>query len=146
SENARLWRLARGTATPVTAEADIVDNFAMSRDGKTIAVVLDLGSTTQLELIDSNGRSMARPSLPAGVISDLLWHPARNEVAFSLAGARAFNDVYSVDASTGRAERWTFSEMGGANHETLPDAEIVKWNSFDGVEISGVLYPPHPRF
>jgi dipeptidyl aminopeptidase/acylaminoacyl peptidase len=146
SDHARLWRLSRGTATPITGDAQIIDNFAMSRDGKTIAVVLDLGSTTQLELIDSNGRSKARPALPAGVISDLLWHPTRNEVGFSLAGARAFNDVYSADASTGRAERWTFSEMGGANAETLPDAEIVKWNSFDGVEISGVLYPPHPRF
>jgi dipeptidyl aminopeptidase/acylaminoacyl peptidase len=36
--------------------------------------------------------------------------------------------------------------MGGANPETLPDAEIVKWKSFDGLELSGVLYRPAPRF
>jgi dipeptidyl aminopeptidase/acylaminoacyl peptidase len=36
--------------------------------------------------------------------------------------------------------------MGGANPETLPDAEIVKWKSFDGLEISGVLYRPPVSF
>ena len=36
--------------------------------------------------------------------------------------------------------------MAGGNAETLPDAEIVKWKSFDGLEISGVLYRPPARF
>jgi dipeptidyl aminopeptidase/acylaminoacyl peptidase len=36
--------------------------------------------------------------------------------------------------------------MGGANPDTLPDAEIVRWKSFDGLEITGVLYRPPARF
>ena len=36
--------------------------------------------------------------------------------------------------------------MAAAAPEALPDAEIVRWNSFDGVEISGVLYRPAARF
>ena len=78
---------------------------------------------------------IATPAVSPGVISDLLWHPSRNEVAFNLAGARSFSDVYSVDATRGRLDRWTWSEMGGANPETLPDAEVVTWKSFDGLEI-----------
>jgi dipeptidyl aminopeptidase/acylaminoacyl peptidase len=67
-------------------------------------------------------------------------------VGFSLAGARAFSDVYSVELPHGRVSRWTASEMGGANPETLPDAEIVGWRSFDGTAISGGLYRPPARF
>ena len=78
----------------------------------------------------------ARPRCLRGDL-ELQWHLARAEVGFTLAGARAFNDVYSIDLTRGRVERWTFSEMGGANPDTLPDAEIVKWKSFDGLEISG---------
>jgi dipeptidyl aminopeptidase/acylaminoacyl peptidase len=70
----------------------------------------------------------------------------RNEVAFNIAGARSFSDVYSIDIAANRLDRWTFSEMAGGNAETLPDAEIVKWKSFDGLEISGVLYRPPARF
>ena len=36
--------------------------------------------------------------------------------------------------------------MGGANQESLPDAEPIKWNSFDGLSISGILYRPPAHF
>jgi dipeptidyl aminopeptidase/acylaminoacyl peptidase len=145
-ETARIWRLSRGTWTALTPDAQVIESFALSSDGGTMAAVIDAGSTTRLQLMDADGTAKRTPSLPPGVISDLVWHPALGEVAFSLAGARSFNDVYSVDAAGARAERWTMSEMGGALPETLPDAEIVKWSSFDGLEISGVLYRPAARF
>ena len=145
-ENARLWRFAGGSWTPVTPSDRVIESFALSPDATRIAVVADEGSTTSLQVLDASGRVLQAPVLPPGVISDLRWHPQRNEVAFSLAGARAFNDVYTVDATTGRVDQWTFSEMGGANPETLPDARIVKWKSFDGLEISGILYEPPARF
>jgi len=84
--------------------------------------------------------------VPPGVVSELQWHPKGTDLGFSLAGSRAFSDVYSIDVAKQRLERWTSSEMGGVNSESLPDAEIVKWKSFDGLEISGVLYPAAPRF
>ncbi len=145
-DTARLWRLAGGTWTAVSREGQVLEAFALSADGKTIAAVVDLGATSRLELLDASGKPRATPTLPPGVISDLQWHPSRNDVAFNLAGARTFSDVYSVDAATGRAEQWTRSEMAAAAPEALPDAEIVRWSSFDGVEISGVLYRPAARF
>ena len=145
-DTARLWRLAGGTSTAVSREGQVLEAFALSADGKTIAAVVDLGATSRLELLDASGKPRATPTLPPGVISDLQWHPSRNDVAFNLAGARTFSDVYSVDAATGRAEQWTRSEMAAAAPEALPDAEIVRWSSFDGVEISGVLYRPAARF
>ncbi len=36
--------------------------------------------------------------------------------------------------------------MGGASQDSLPDAEIVEWKSFDGRMISGILYRPAARF
>jgi dipeptidyl aminopeptidase/acylaminoacyl peptidase len=149
AETARVWRSSPAGWTAITPANEVIDSVALSSDGSTLAVVVDAGSTTRLRLLDKNGRETHAPALPPGVITDLMWHPSRNEVAFSLAGARAFNDVYSVDAvdgSTGRVDRWTFSEMGGASPDALPDADIVTWQSFDGQTISGVLYRPNPKF
>jgi dipeptidyl aminopeptidase/acylaminoacyl peptidase len=142
----RLWRLSAGTWSPVSREGVVLEAFAVSADGKTIATVTDLGATSRLELLDPSGTVKSAPALPPGVISDLQWHPSRNEVAFNVAGARTFSDVYSVDAGSGGVDRWTSSEMAAADPESLPDAEIVRWKSFDGLEISGVLYRPAPRF
>jgi dipeptidyl aminopeptidase/acylaminoacyl peptidase len=145
-EIARIWRFAGGQWTPVTAPDQPVETFALRPDGKMLAVVFDGGVMSRLELMDTNGRQIRTPMVPPGVISELQWHPSRPEVGFTLAGARAFNDVYSLEVTRGQVERWTFSEMGGANPETLPDAEIVRWKSFDGLEISGVLYRPPAAF
>jgi dipeptidyl aminopeptidase/acylaminoacyl peptidase len=145
-ETSRVWRFDGARWTPVTPADQPVETFALKPDGKTLAVVFDAGVMSRLQLMDVNGRPIRTPAVPPGVISELQWHPVRAEVGFTLAGARAFNDVYSVDLTRGRVERWTFSEMGGANPETLPDAEIAKWKSFDGLEISGVLYRPPASF
>ncbi len=145
-EASRIWRFAAGQWTAVTAPEQPVETFALKPDGRALAVVFDAGTMSRLQLIDAGGRPLRTPAVPPGVISELQWHPTRDEVGFTLAGGRAFNDVYSIDVSRGRVERWTFSEMGGANPETLPDAEIARWKSFDGLEISGVLYRPPASF
>jgi dipeptidyl aminopeptidase/acylaminoacyl peptidase len=142
----RIWRFAEGHWTAVTPENQAIETFALSPDGRTIAAVFDLGSTTKLQLLDGNGRVKPTPSLPPGVVSDLRWHPAGTDVGFSLASSRAFYDVYSIAVARQRVDRWTSSEMGGVNAESLPDAEIVKWKSFDGLEISGVLYRAPAKF
>jgi dipeptidyl aminopeptidase/acylaminoacyl peptidase len=145
SEHQRVWRLGDGGWTAVTRDDQIVHGFSLSPDGQVMAVVVDLGTTTRLDFLDPSGRLMRSPALPPGVISDLVWHPTRAEIGFSLAGARTFNDVFSAHANTGAVDRWTTSEIGGALPETLPDAEIIRWKSFDGLEITGNLYrPPAP--
>jgi dipeptidyl aminopeptidase/acylaminoacyl peptidase len=142
----RVWKFDGTGWTAISAPDQPVETFALKPDGRVLAVVFDAGVVSRLQLMDAAGRELRTPVVPPGVISDLQWHPVRNEVGFTLAGARAFNDVYSVDLARARVDRWTFSEMGGANPETLPDAEIVKWKSFDGLEISGVLYRPPASF
>ena len=146
SESPRVFRLSGAALSPLTPADRPVEAFAPSPDGQRLAVVFDAGASSQLQLLDAKGQALRTPELPAGVISDVSWHPARNEVAFNIAGARSFSDVYSIDIAANRLDRWTFSEMAGGNAETLPDAEIVKWKSFDGLEISGVLYRPPARF
>ena len=145
-EIARVFRLSNGAWTPVTPADAPVETFALSHDGNTLAVVFDAGATSRFQLLDADGGPKRTPSIPPGVISDLQWHPSRPEVAFNLAGARSFSDVYSVDIARGSFDRWTLSEVAGGNAETLPDAEIVTWKSFDGLAISGVLYRPPPAF
>jgi dipeptidyl aminopeptidase/acylaminoacyl peptidase len=146
SESPQVFRLTGAAPLPLTPAAHPVEAFAPSPDGQRLAVVFDAGASSRLQLLDARGRALRTPELPAGVISDVQWHPTRNEVAFNIAGARSFSDVYSVDVAAGRLDRWTFSEMAGGNAETLPDAEIVRWKSFDGLEISGVLYRPPAAF
>ena len=145
----RLWRydLAGGRWTAVTADGDTIETFAESPDGRHFAVVVDRDGASSLALLDAASFGLHPiPSLPPGVISRLAWHPRLGELAVEFAGARTFNDVFSLRPGSGAFDRWTASEVGGANPESLPEAEPIRWTSFDGLSISGVLYRPAARF
>jgi len=86
------------------------------------------------------------PKLPSGVIGGLRWQHDSRELGFSLANARGPGDVYSIDVPSGKLARWTSSETA-VKTDGFPEAELVKWKSFDGREISGFLYrPPAAKF
>jgi dipeptidyl aminopeptidase/acylaminoacyl peptidase len=145
----RLWRcdLAAGRWEAITRDGDAIETFAESPDGRRVAVVIDRDAMSHLQILDvPSGRPVHVPALPPGVISRLAWHPQGGTLAFVYASARTFSDVYTISPGRGSIERWTSSEMGGANQESLPDAEAIRWKSFDGLTISGILYRPPARF
>ena len=132
---------------PVFDVSEPIERFDLSPDGRQIAVVVDAGSRNELRIVDvRTGKIVPSPALPPGTITSVDWHPKGGEVAFTFAGSRTFNDVFTLDAARGRIDRWTTSETGGANPESLPDAEIIHWKSFDGLSIPGVLYRPPASF
>jgi dipeptidyl aminopeptidase/acylaminoacyl peptidase len=155
SELARVWRYRSGKWSPVTRAGDSVELAAVSPDGKTIAVVFDRDASSVLELLDAaSGRTRVRPALPAGQVFSisnlsslgLEWHPSGSEVAFTFGSVRMAQDVFSADAKTGAVTRWTNSPVGGIDAAKLPEPQIVRWKSFDGRMISGVLYRPPATF
>ncbi|HXW16979.1 MAG TPA: S9 family peptidase [Candidatus Acidoferrales bacterium] len=124
-----------------------VDNYRLSKDGAKIAFATNEDGISVLHLMDTaSRRELAVPKLPAGVISDLRWHKNNRDLAFVINSARSPADVYSLDASTGKVERWTYSETGGVNTEAFPEPQIIHWKTFDGRTISGFLYAPPAKF
>ncbi len=125
-----------------------VDSFALSEDGRKLAAVFNVDGRDELRLFDpESGRELARPKIPAGQISGLRWHEKRvNEFAFTLNSPQSPATIFSVDSASGAVQRWTTADTAGVDPASFRDAEIVRWKSFDGRTISGVLTMPPPRF
>jgi dipeptidyl aminopeptidase/acylaminoacyl peptidase len=118
----------------------------LSFNRRTVAFVVNENGLSTLHLLDlASNKERATPKLPVGVIQGVVWHPNNRELAFSLSSAQSPADVYSVDATTGKLERWTTSETGGLNPKNFIEPKLVKWKSFDGKEISGWLYLPKDK-
>lgn len=150
AEFQRLAYLDLATRRLTTLTADIpwdVEDFDLSRDGRTVAFVTNEAGASRLYLMDTGGRRpRAVAGVPAGVAGGVRWHPGSREVAFTVSSARSPSDVYSVDRATGRATRWTDSELGGLVAAELVEPTLVRWPSFDGREITGFYYRPPARF
>lgn len=124
-----------------------IDEFDLSDDGTTIAFIANEDGYGVLHLLDTNTRQeKSVPKLPKGVISDVRWHKNSRDLGFDLSSARSDLDVYSLDAETGKVDRWTQSETGGLNTDNFSEPELIHWKTWDGRPISGFLYRPPTRF
>jgi dipeptidyl aminopeptidase/acylaminoacyl peptidase len=123
-----------------------VEEFALSPDGKTIAVLTNEDGAGVLRLIDAvSGREQPRPKLPLGAASGLEWHENGRDLGFTLDAARSSRDAFSLDVTTGAVTRWTESETGGLDASKFAEPALVKFPSFDGREISAFVYRPDAR-
>jgi dipeptidyl aminopeptidase/acylaminoacyl peptidase len=123
-----------------------VERFDLSHDGIFIAYVKDEDGVSVIHVRKTaDQKEIPLRNLPVGVVSSLRWHRNRHELGFSLTNARGPGDCYSYHVTTGKVERWTASETA-VKTEAFPEAELVKWKSFDGKEISGFLYKPPAKF
>jgi dipeptidyl aminopeptidase/acylaminoacyl peptidase len=123
-----------------------VESFDLTHDGKMIAFMTDEEGVSVLHVMNTSAKKeMPLPKLPTGVTGSLRWHRNGHELGFSLNNARGPGDVYSLDVATGKVERWTTSETA-VQTDGFPEAELVRWKSFDGKMISGFLYKPPANF
>jgi dipeptidyl aminopeptidase/acylaminoacyl peptidase len=148
SEFKRLCRmdLATKALTVITTNINAdVNELDVSADGKSLAFVSNESGCSVLHLWDVvAGREFLSPKLPQGVIGSLKWHSNSRDLAFNLNSTRSPNDVYVLDAKSGKVERWTESETGGLNPLTFVEPQLVQVQSFDGTKISAFVYRPDP--
>jgi len=140
--------LASRRVTPLTGDIPWdVDEFDMAPDGKTIAFTANEAGQSKLYLFDSaTRRHRAVANLPAGQVFGLVWHLRGRHLGFTVNSSRSTSDAYSLDAQTGEITRWTESELGGLVAAELSEPTLIKWRSFDGLEITGYVYRPPSRF
>jgi dipeptidyl aminopeptidase/acylaminoacyl peptidase len=123
-----------------------VERFDLSHDGQWMAYVKDEDGVSVIHVRNTEDqREVPLQGLPAGVVTSLRWQPNGHELGFSLTNARGPGDCYSLNVVTGKLERWTSSETA-VKTDAFPQAELVRWKSFDGKEISGFLYKPPAKF
>ncbi|MEI6233484.1 MAG: S9 family peptidase [Planctomycetota bacterium] len=149
SEFQRLTYIDLATKTHTTLSSTIpwdVTHFDLSKDGGTLAFTTNEDGLSVLHVLNTVTRKeLPRPQIPAGVIGGMGLSATGKEIAFSLTNARSPGDVYSVDLTTGKLDRWTTSETA-VKTDAFREAELVRWKSFDDKMISGFLYNPPAKF
>lgn len=84
--------------------------------------------------------------IATGVIGGLEWHKKEPLLAYSFVTSNAAADVYVYNAADRGITRWTESEAGGMSLDGVDAPQLIKWKSFDGLEVSGFLYRANKKF
>ena len=141
--------LATTTLTYLRDDAWDVENLAVTRDGKRMALVTNEDGYSRLELFDvGNGWAERQPlplpgdELPRGVLRELSWSRDGRRLAFTVDMANDATDVWVWDVEERLLWRVTRSVLGGIARSDLATPTLVRYATFDGRQIPAFLYTP----
>lgn len=124
-----------------------VSGVSLTDDGRKLAARFNVDGREELHFFDAaTARELPAPALPAGNVGAAHYDHARAELAFSVSNAQGPGQVYSL-AADGRLQQWTRAYAPpGIDTSGFSEQKIVRWKSFDGTTISGLLTPPPAKF
>ena len=129
-------------ATIEKADWDISYSF-LSWNGKYRATAINNDGRTEIKVHDNaTEKELKLPKMPDGVITSVGISHSERFMRFYVNGSRAPNNLYVYNFETGSYKKLTGSMNPEIDQDDLVDAEVVRYESFDGLEIPAVYYKP----
>ncbi|MET0645683.1 MAG: S9 family peptidase [Pyrinomonadaceae bacterium] len=115
-----------------------------SRGGRYRVTIINQDARTVIRIDDTKtGKPVSLPKLPDGDITGVDISDSERLMAFYLNGDRSPSNLYVYDFATKKATRLTDSLNPEINPADLADSQVVRFKSFDGMEVPNILYKPH---
>ena len=140
----RRYELATGKTEDVEKHDWDIANSWFSENGTYRATLINEDARTVIRIYDvKSGKELTLPKLPNGNIVSLRFSPSEKRMAMYVAGDRSSSNLYVYDMATKKTTRLTDTMSKDVDPEDLVDTEVVRFKSFDGMVIPGILYKPH---
>ncbi|HEY0514601.1 MAG TPA: prolyl oligopeptidase family serine peptidase [Thermoanaerobaculia bacterium] len=143
SEFAYLVRydLATGKRTEVMRPKWDVQGAGFSRDGRWFTVTINNDAKTELRVFQTAGMKPVKLPAMQADITGVNFSPDGSRMAFyaESAGPR---ELYVSDLGSGKVRQITRALNPEIDSRDLVPAQVVRFKSFDGTEIPGLLYKP----
>jgi dipeptidyl aminopeptidase/acylaminoacyl peptidase len=98
---------------------------------------------TVVRIFDAeHGKEITLPGLPPGDLAQIRFSRDENKVALLLTSDTSPSDVYTVDLKAQDSKRLTHALNPAIKESDLVASQVVRYKSFDGLEIPSVLYKP----
>ena len=116
----------------------------LSKNGKYMVVGINNDAHTELRLYDAESMEMIDLPILDGIdITSVNISRNESHMSFYASSSRMPSDLYYYDFSGDAPEALTRSLNSAIDSDDLVDGKVVRFISFDGVEIPGILYRPH---
>lgn len=125
-----------------------VSGVTFTEDGRKLAAQFNIDGRDELRFFDaSTAQELPAPAkLPSGNVGAASYHHGRGDLAFSVSNAQGPSQIYSL-GSDGQVQQWTRAAAApGMDTSGFSEQQIIRWQSFDGLSISGLMTRPPKKF
>jgi len=140
----RAFTLDSGTHENVQKEPWDIVYSGYSHNGKYRVAAINDDGRTRFEVYDgASGSKVDLPKLPAGEIRGVEIGRSEQRMTFYVNGDRQPNELYVLEFGQPEAKRLSVSLSPTIDPADLVDSSVVRFKSFDGMEIPNILWKPH---
>jgi dipeptidyl aminopeptidase/acylaminoacyl peptidase len=145
SEFNRVGRLDLATKqlALLTPDDRDIDWLRPSPDGRSLAIVRNRDGYDRLHVLDlQTGEEEPAPGLAPGVAMEPVWSRDSRRIAFTFTSPRDNANISIWDRAAGSTQQITHVATGGIPRDTFVEPELVRFRSFDGLDVPAFLYMP----
>ena len=106
--------------------------IGINEDGRTNLVILDINNDTEVNF----------PEIQDGSINSISISKSEEKMRLSVGSSKNPSNIYLYDMKSNRTKKLTQSLNPELNADHLVAAEVVRFSSFDGLEIPAIYYKP----
>ena len=115
-----------------------------SHNGKYRVSGVNEDARTKIKIYDTaTGKPIALPAFPAGDITSVNISRSEKLMTFYFNGSRSPSNLYVYDFATKKVRKLTESLNPEIDSADLVESKVIRYKSFDGMDIPSILYKPH---
>ena len=141
----QIWTYDMATqqhAAAVEADWDVVF-FSLSETGRYQVTGINQDAQTVFSILDTEtGEEVQIPDLPEGNVQRVVFSRSESRMAFYLNSDSSPPNLYVLQIDDPEIKRLTSSLNESISQEHLVDSEVVRYESYDGLEVPSLLYKP----
>ena len=114
-----------------------------SRNGKYRVIGVNADGRNKVSMFDhKTGSPLAFPEIKDGYVQGVNISPSEKNMIIYVASDRSPANLYSYNFESRKLSKLTTALNPEINPSDLVDAEVVRYKSFDGLEIPAIFYKP----
>lgn len=137
------YEIESGKVDPVEKTNWDVTNVSFSRRGTYRVTATNQDARTKIRIVEAaSGQPIELPSLPDGDMTGVNISDSEERMAFYLNGSRSPANLFNYEFKTKKVSRLTNSLNPAIDPADLVEPQVIRYKSFDGLEIPAWLYKP----
>lgn len=144
-EFGQAWRydLESGEKAPLVVADWDVQYVSFSNTARYHAYGINADARTEVSLIDrGTGESVSLPELPPGDLANLRFSADDSKLALIVNSDISPSDIFILDLENGTSRQLTSALNPAIDAAHLAPSTVVRYKSFDDLQIPGILYRP----
>jgi dipeptidyl aminopeptidase/acylaminoacyl peptidase len=140
----RRYDIAAATSEKIDEAPWDISFTDFSWNGKYRVVGVNNDARTEIKVYDrETNQQIQLPKLPDADITSVNVSKSEKLMSFYLNGSRSPNNLYVYNFGTKQYKSLTNTMNPEITQDDLVEAQVIRYKSFDGVEIPSIYYKPH---